>query len=58
MCRVATVVSFKLARQVHVTFHFLKIISMYHRDIIFNTEISSYGRQKTRLSWFQPNEAF
>jgi hypothetical protein len=42
----------------HVTFHFLKIISIYSGDIIFNTVIFSNGRQKTRLSWVQPNEAF
>jgi hypothetical protein len=39
VCQVTQTATSKLAGQVLVAFHFLKIIFMYSGDIIFNTDI-------------------
>jgi len=46
MCQVTHATTSKLAGQVLVAFHFLKIIFRYSGDIIFNTEISGFRSRK------------
>jgi hypothetical protein len=49
MCQATQAATSKLAGQVFVSFHFLKIIFMYAADIIFNTEISGFRKTRRRL---------
>jgi hypothetical protein len=54
ICQVTQAAASKLAGQVFVAFHFLKIIFIYAGDIIFNTEISGFRKTKRRLVGFNP----
>lgn len=49
MCQVTQAATSKLAGQVLVAFHFLKIIFMYSGDIMFTTDISGFRKSKRRL---------
>jgi len=49
MCQVTQAATSKLAGQVRVAFHFLKIVFMYSGDIMFNTDISGFRKSKRRL---------
>jgi len=49
MCQVTQAATSKLAGQVLVAFHFLKIIFMYLGDIMFNTDISGFRKSKRSL---------
>jgi hypothetical protein len=49
ICQVTQAATSKLAGQVLVAFHFLKIIFIYSGDIIFNTEVSGFRKSKRRL---------
>jgi hypothetical protein len=49
VCQVTQAATSKLAGQVLVAFHFLKIIFICSGEIIFNTEISGFRKSKRRL---------